>query len=89
MAGKGIMGLLAGGSKGSAGASSEAPDGPDPLDEKAAVLERFWGEMKAGDFSAAAMSFQEAYDICAEAHSASEDDLEMPELGGEEGEMEL
>lgn len=92
MASGGILALL-GGSKGK-GASgpvkspggTDAPDSPEPLDDKAAALESMWANMKAGDFKAAAMDFHDAYMACQKAE-ADEESGEM-EMGDEAGEME-
>ncbi len=82
MAGKGILALLASPkSKGSGGSLPGEPSGPGsaPLDAKAAALKSMWGNMKSGDFESAALDFQEAYDLCAEAHGADDDDGELYE----------
>jgi hypothetical protein len=85
---KGILALIAGKSKGSGGSlpGESSGSGSSPLDEKAAALKSMWGNMKSGDFDAAALDFQDAYDACAEAHEEEGDDELYDE--GEEDEME-
>jgi hypothetical protein len=89
---KGILALIAGKSKGSGGSlpGESSGSGSSPLDEKAAALKSMWGNMKSGDFDAAALDFQDAYDACAEAEEEeSADDSADYALGdGEEDEME-
>ena len=63
-------------SKGSAGSlpGESADPGSSPLDAKASALKAMWVNMKAGDFDAAALDFQDAYDACAAAHEEESDE---------------
>lgn len=87
MAGKGLLALLAAPkSKGSAGSlpGESAGPGSAPLDSKAAALKAMWSNMKAGDFEAAALDFQDAYDACAMATEDEGDEYEEDEALEEE-----
>jgi hypothetical protein len=89
---KGILALLASKPKGSADSlpgESAGPGSPSALEPKAAALKAMWGNMKAGDFEAAALDFQEAYDACAMAHEDDEEDEMGPLADEEDDEMEL
>jgi hypothetical protein len=89
---KGILALIAGKSKGSAGSlpGESAGPGSSPLDAKASALKSMWGNMKSGEFDAAALDFQDAYDACVdEQEEESADESADYALGdGEEDEME-
>lgn len=80
---KGILALL-GKPKGSAGSlpGESAGPGSSALDPKAAALKAMWSNMKAGDFDAAALDFQEAYDACA--MGPEEDEMSDDPLAPEE-----
>jgi len=85
---KGTLALIAGKPKGSADSSpGESAGSGSPLDSKAAALKSMWSNMKAGDFDAAALDFQDAYDACAMAHEDEETDGEEMAEGDDEMEM--
>jgi hypothetical protein len=77
-AAKGLLALMGGAD------AEESASGPDPMAEKGAALREMFAAAKRGDWSGAAASFQEAYDLCAAAHGAEGEDEELEDFALEE-----
>lgn len=85
---KGLLALIAGKPKGSDDSLPGESSGSDSaLDPKAGALKSMWSNMKAGDFEAAALDFQEAYDACSMAPEGDEADMGMGDEDDDEMEM--